>query len=196
MNLEKIIETIEKNRHYYSGGTQRKNIYDMLEKKFENKEFNLDELVYFYSCIEDDFEKSLRSALEEFTCKNKVFANAYDKNENKIYVGDNIIYNRRIRSLHPADKPEIKGEMPHGKDDDGNDLYYYTDRIVKLKGTVNYGIDKNGYHTRDYISLRVNGNYKPMNHYIEKTIKVKKQPNGRWLYDNRKIYTDIELISE
>lgn len=196
MDLEKIIEIMEKNRHYYSKGTQNKNIYDILEKKFENKEVTLNELVKFYSCIEDDFKKSLESALEEFTSKNKVFANAYDKNENKIYVGDNIIYHRRIRSLRPAEVPEIKGEIPHGKDEDGNDLYYYTDRIVKLKGTVNYGIDKYGYHTRDYISLKANGNYKPMNHYIEKTIKVEKKPNGRWLYDNRKIYTDIELITE
>lgn len=63
MDLEKIIETIEKNRHYYSGGTQRRNIYDMLEKRFENKEFNLDELVYFYSCIEDDFEKKFKKCI-------------------------------------------------------------------------------------------------------------------------------------
>lgn len=194
--LERIIETIEKNRHYFSGGTQKNNIYDILNKKFENTEVTLHDLIRFYECIEGDFKKSLESALEEFVTKNKVFANAYDKNENKIYVGDDILYHRRIRSLHPAERPEIKGEIPHGKDEEGNDLYYYTDRIVKLKGTVNYGIDKYGYHTTDYISLKANGNYKPMNHYIEKTLKIEKKPNGRWLYENRKIYTDIELIKE
>ena len=129
MNIEETINIMEKNRHFYSKGTQNKNIFDILEKKFKNKEVNLDDLVTFYHCIEGDFKKSLISALEEFTNKNKVFANAYDKNENKIYVGDNIIYHRRIRSLHPAERPEIKGEISHGKDEDGNDLYYYTDKI-------------------------------------------------------------------
>lgn len=196
MNKE-YIDYIDRYRHSFNEGYYKDKLLNIIEEKFENtEEITINDFTKFYEEIERDFKKSLSNALDEFTKKKKVFLNCYDKDEKKIYVGDNVIYHRRIRKLTPANVPEIKGEVPHGKDDEGNDLYYYTTKKIRLKGKVNYGLDKFGYHTNDYISLNASGNYKPFNHYVEKRLRIGKKDNGRYIYDDRKIYTDIELIGE
>lgn len=169
-------------------------IYDKINEELsENDEINIYRYEKVYNEIKDAFLDNLEDAMKKFEHKNKIFINAYDKNGEKLYVGDTIIYHRRKRTLQPADGPEFKGEISHGQDEFGQDLYYYTEKVFKLNGYVNSGKD---YHKDcgGYISLYANGSYRPTNHIIEERIVVGKKENGRNIYEHKIIYCDIEKI--
>lgn len=172
------------------------NIYQLLENELQDSEINIDDYEKMYKNIEYEFSKSLKKAMGMFEKNKKIFINAYDKNGKKLYVGDKIIYYRRKRSLQPADFPEFDGEMPHGKDEFGQDLYYYTDKIYKLKGYINNGNDDYAYDKGWYVSLMANGGYRPAYHQKEEKVIIGKKENGRNIYEYKRTYLDIETMCD